>query len=111
MMTAVKTPDAVFAELHRAVGGRLFTVTVLDSADGLARRACTSHPVEYPVSGTKPLRDDRRSMQLLLRGERFVANTLAEFADVFLATRRLPRLVANRQWTSSSFTAAWCVAL
>lgn len=77
------TPDQVFAELHSAVGGRLFTVTVQDAAAGLARRAYSSHPADYPVSGTKPIQQDRWSLQVLVEGEPFVANSVAEFADVF----------------------------
>jgi GAF domain len=77
------TPDEVFAELHSAVGGRLFTVTVQDRAAGVARRAYSSHPEDYPVSGTKPISQDRWSLQVLVEGEPFIANTVAEFADVF----------------------------
>ncbi len=77
------TPDQVFAELHSAVGGRLFTVSVLDNAAGVARRAYTSHPAEYPVSGVKPIGHDRWSLQVLIEGEPFIANSAAEFADVF----------------------------
>jgi hypothetical protein len=77
------TPDQVFEELHSVVGGRLFTVTVQDAAAGLARRAYSSNPVAYPVSGTKPISQDRWSLQVLVEGEPFIANTVAEFADVF----------------------------
>lgn len=77
------TPDQVFAALHDAMGGRLFTVTVQDAAAGVVRRAYSSHPLDYPVSGTKPLQPDRWSRQVLLEGRPFVANTTAEFADVF----------------------------
>lgn len=76
-------PDQVFADLHAACGGRLFTVTVQDNAARLVRRAYTSHPADYPVSGTKPLQQDRWSRQVLGEGRIFVANTTAEFADVF----------------------------
>lgn len=76
-------PDRVFADLHDLMGGRLFTVTVQDNAAGVVRRAYTSHPVDYPVSGTKPLQHDRWSLQVLVEGLPFVANTTAEFADVF----------------------------
>ena len=81
------SPDAVFAALHaeaRALcGARLFTVTVLDRARGLARRAYTSHPVEYPASGTKPMRNDAWGDQVLGEGRSFVANTTPEFAIYF----------------------------
>lgn len=80
-------PQATFAALHRAAqeccGARLFTVTVLDRRAGLARRAYTSHPAEYPVTGTKPMRSDAWSDQVIGRGQSFVANTTAEFAGFF----------------------------
>ncbi len=77
------TPDQTFAALHSAIGGRLFTVTVQDTVAGVARRAYSSHPADYPVSGTKPIQHDRWSLQVLVEGEPFIANTTAEFADVF----------------------------
>ena len=82
-----QTPDQIFADLHgaavQAAGARLFTVTVQDVAAGVVRRAYTSHPDDYPASGTKPLQTDRWSAQVLGRGEPFVANDTAGFADVF----------------------------
>ena len=44
-----------FVALHRVcapLGARLFTVTVHDPTARLFRRAYTSHPADYPVSGT-----------------------------------------------------------
>ncbi|MCC5969232.1 MAG: GAF domain-containing protein [Pararhodobacter sp.] len=80
-------PDAVFAALHKAAqdccGARLFTVTVLDRTAGLARRAYTSHPVDYPTSGTKPLRADAWSGHVVRDGHSFVANSTPEFAIYF----------------------------
>lgn len=66
-----------------ALGTRLFTVTVQDEAAGLARRAYTSHPVEYPVSGTKPLTRDGWYDQCITGRQTFVANTTPEFARYF----------------------------
>ncbi|MFN4099189.1 MAG: GAF domain-containing protein [Pararhodobacter sp.] len=81
------TPDAVFAALHQAAkesaGARLFTVTVLDRAAGLARRAYTSHPADYPASGTKPIRSDPWSDHVIGDGHSFVANSTPEFAIYF----------------------------
>jgi hypothetical protein len=81
------TPDKTFAALHAAAdaacGARLFTVTVLDRKAGLARRAYTSHPQEYPATGTKPLRTDPWSDQVIGRAEPFVANQTAEFVPYF----------------------------
>lgn len=81
------TPDETFAALHRAAdtacGARLFTVTVLDRKAGLARRAYSSHPVEYPATGTKPMRNDAWSDLVIGQGRSFVANSTPEFAIYF----------------------------
>jgi hypothetical protein len=65
------------------VGHRLFTVMVVDMGAGLARRAYSNHPAEYPVSGTKPIQRD--TWFKIVHGERrsFVANTIEDIADVF----------------------------
>lgn len=79
--------DATFSALHRAAdaacGARLFTVTVLDRRAGLARRAYTSHPADYPATGTKPMRDDAWSDLVIGQGKSFVANSTPEFAIYF----------------------------
>jgi hypothetical protein len=75
-----------FATLHHAcadLGTILFTVTVLDSARDLCWRAYTSHPLEYPTQGTKPLTHDAWHDQVIIRREVFVANTPAAFETVF----------------------------
>lgn len=74
---------AVFDDLRQAAGVRLFTVTVVDRRAGLARRAYSSHPVDYPVTGTKPIGDDGWSRRVLGQGTSFVANTTPEFAIYF----------------------------
>lgn len=66
-----------------ALGTRLFTVTTQDEAAGLARRAYTSHPAEYPVSGTKPLTQDGWYDHCITGRQTFVANTTPEFARYF----------------------------
>lgn len=80
-------PNAAFAALHAAAesaaGARLFTVTVLDRKAGLARRAYTSHPDAYPATGTKPMRSDAWSVQVIDGGRSFVANSTPEFAIYF----------------------------
>ncbi|MCI5108913.1 MAG: GAF domain-containing protein [Marivita sp.] len=81
------TPDDTFAALHRAAqdacGARLFTVTVLDRGAGVARRAYSSHPADYPVTGTKPMGDSPWTAQVITRGETFVANETAGFSPYF----------------------------
>ncbi len=78
-----ETATDVFEDLQRAAGVILFTVTVVDREAGLARRCYTSHPVAYPVSGTKPIGSDGWSARVLERGETFVANDTPEFALYF----------------------------
>ena len=65
------------------VGHKLFTIMTVDNAAGLARRAYTSHPRDYPVSGTKPIHRDQWFD--IVHGERrsFVANTISDIAKVF----------------------------
>lgn len=75
-----------FTDLHarcEALGTRLFTVTTVDETAGLARRLYTSHPVEYPVSGTKPLEKDGWYDATVAGRQTFVANTPPEFAKYF----------------------------
>ncbi len=78
-MTAYETLHTKCA----ALGTRLFTVTTQDLSAGLARRAYTSHPVEYPVSGTKPLTRDGWYEFCITGQQTFVANTTPEFARYF----------------------------
>ncbi len=76
-----------FADLHHAVadlaGARLFTVTRIDHAQALARRIYTSHPVDYPTSGTKPVQPDGWTRQVIDGQRSFVANMTADFAIYF----------------------------
>jgi hypothetical protein len=74
------------ADLHArcaALGTRLFTLTALDEAAGVCRRIYSSHPVEYPVSGTKPLTRDGWHEATIVGRQTFVANTPPEFAKYF----------------------------
>ena len=75
-----------YANFHLAcadLGTILFTITVLDPARDLCWRAYTSHPVEYPTQGTKPLTHDAWHDQVIIGRETFVANTPADFERVF----------------------------
>jgi hypothetical protein len=77
---------SAYAPLHAAcaaLGTRLFTVTKVDAAAGVARRAYTSHPVEYPARGTKPLTQDGWHDHCIAGRQVFVANTVPEFALYF----------------------------
>lgn len=66
-----------------ALGTRLFTVTRLDEENALFSRVFTSHPKEYPVSGTKPMEKDGWYDNTIAGRRTFVANTPPEFAKYF----------------------------
>lgn len=77
---------SAFTDLHTrcaALGTRLFTVTTVDEEAELARRVFSSHPVEYPLSGTKPLTKDGWYDHTVAGRQTFVANTPPEFAKYF----------------------------
>jgi len=80
-----KTPDAAFTALQtlaRAiVGAKLFTVMQVDMAADLSRRAYSSDPVAYPVSGTKPINYGPWFDIVHKQRAYFVRNTLAEISQ------------------------------
>jgi hypothetical protein len=81
------TQEAVFEALFRLsdalVQVRLWTVMTVDLEAGVARRAYTNMPEAYPASGTKPI--VHNAWFDIVHGQHacFVANTLAEIAEVF----------------------------
>ncbi len=86
-LAAARTSEAIFDALYRLsdalVPVRLWTVMTVDLAEGVARRAYTNMPDAYPASGTKPI--NRNAWFDIVHGQHrsFVANTLAEIAEVF----------------------------
>ncbi|MBK8085162.1 MAG: GAF domain-containing protein [Devosia sp.] len=86
-ISAARRPEAAWRALEglaaAVAGHRLFTVMTVDMDAGLARRAYSSNPGAYPVSGTKPIHHDRWFD--IVYGERrsFVANTIDDIAGVF----------------------------
>ena len=86
-ISLAKTPEAGWAALDdlakAVVGHRLFTVMTVDMSAGLARRAYSDHPVDYPVSGTKPIHRDAWFDIVHLERRSFVANTIEAIAEVF----------------------------
>jgi hypothetical protein len=75
-----------FEDLHRICvirGARLLSVSVA-CADGRSiRRAYSSHPVQYPVGGIKPLLSNAWYETVFLRQRHFVANRPEEFRALF----------------------------
>jgi hypothetical protein len=86
-LMAAGNSDEVWRALQRlaaiAGGFKLFTVMTVDMDANLARRAHSSHPDEYPLSGTKPIHRDQWFE--IVHGEKrsFVANTIGDIAKVF----------------------------
>jgi hypothetical protein len=65
------------------VGFKLFTVMTVDMVKEEARRAYTSHPAQYPVSGAKPIHYDAWFDIVHRQQKLFIANTIADIAKVF----------------------------
>ncbi|MCF8486343.1 MAG: GAF domain-containing protein [Rhodobacteraceae bacterium] len=86
-LSAATKPEQPFEALHRltvqTIGARLFTVTTVEDHGRLARRSYSSHPHEYPVSGTKIVEPSRWNAIVLDQRQSFVANSLAQIAEVF----------------------------
>lgn len=80
-------PDAPWLALQRlaetTIGVRLFTIMTVDMQRGVAGRVFTSHPVDYPVSGTKPIHFDDWFDVVHRQRRPFVANTIGDIAKVF----------------------------
>lgn len=75
-----------FSDLHAScvtLGTRLFTVTQLDEGKARVARVYTSHPADYPVSGTKPMKKDGWYDTTIAGKRTFVANSPPEFAKYF----------------------------
>lgn len=68
-----------------AIGHRLFTIMRHDGAAGRNTRIHSSHPVEYPTGGAKPVRHSAWTQQLLVEGRPFIGRDAdairAHFAD------------------------------
>jgi len=86
-LATAESPDAVWDALcalaRATVGARLFTIMELDPSEQVARRAYTSHPAQYPTSGTKPFEMNPWFDTVMGRQDTFVANTIEEIAQVF----------------------------
>lgn len=66
-----------------ALGAILFTVTAHDFDAMLFRRVYSSHPVEYPATGTKPMARDAWFDLCITQRQTFVANKPDAFAALF----------------------------
>ena len=76
-------PEALFVALQQAMAGaighRLFTVMRHDPVAGLNRRAYSSDPAAYPVSGFKPVNWDHPwTRRVLVEGKAWVGRDAAD---------------------------------
>ena len=82
-----KTAEAVWRATHTladsAVGTKLFSVMVIDWSKERSGRVYTSHPEQYPVSGTKPINRTHWFETIHAERKPFVANTIKDIAQVF----------------------------
>ena len=69
--------------VRETIGASLFTVTEIVPERNVAVRSYSNMPNDYPVSGEKPLWDNRWSDIVRVRKEIFVANSIEEIAEVF----------------------------
>jgi hypothetical protein len=74
---------ALQSVVREEVGAKLFTLMTFDARTGFSRRVHSSHPQEYPVSGSKPLSVGLWSRTVIDARKTFVANTLEAIAEVF----------------------------
>lgn len=86
-ISQAKTGEAAFAALQAfaetVVGVKLFTFMSVDMKAELSRRAYSSDPASYPVSGTKPIRYDSWFDIVHKQRDYFIANTLDDISKVF----------------------------
>ena len=86
-MACLAQPDECWKALQNLTGAiagfKLFTVMTVDLTNEVARRAYSNHPVDYPVSGTKPIHYDSWFEIVHTQHKLFVANTIADIAKVF----------------------------
>lgn len=80
-------PQATYKALEKLVdetiGVTLFTLMVIDSEKGVARRTFTNMPDAYPSSGEKPIEPSPWTELVHDRHQTFVANSIEEIAAVF----------------------------
>lgn len=82
--TTADAPFDALLDLTRAtIGAKLFTFMTVDMKSELAERSYTSHPEDYPVSGTKPITYNSWFEIVHTNRACFVANTLEDISAVF----------------------------
>ena len=90
---------ALDAALGEVVGHKLFTVMVLDHANGESERVYSSDPASYPVAGRKRAVDTPWYKQVIVGRRHYLGRTREDirwaFADHELIERRGCRSIIN----------------
>lgn len=68
---------------QREVGAIIFSCSIFDVVKGKAERVYTNQPEAYPLSGLKDIIPNAWTRKVLDNSETFVANSIAEIAEVF----------------------------
>lgn len=84
-LAAADQPEAIFAALQHAmadaIGHRLFTIMRHDPTAGRNRRAYSSDPRAYPVSGYKPVNWDHPwTRRVLVDGQAWIGRDAGDIA-------------------------------
>ena len=69
--------------VNKTIGIKLFTLTTFDIPNAVAQRVYSNMPIEYPVSGVKPIEKSAWTETVLDGHKSFVANNIDDIAKVF----------------------------
>ena len=75
--------DKFYEFVNKTVGIKLFTLTTFDIPNAVAQRVYSNMPIEYPVSGVKPIEKSTWTKTVLDNHKSFVANNIDDIAEVF----------------------------
>ena len=75
--------DKFYEFVNKTVGIKLFTLTTFDIPNAVAQRVYSNMPIEYPVSGVKPIEKSTWTETVLDNHKSFVANNIDDIAEVF----------------------------
>lgn len=81
----------VFRDLHdavsKAVGVRLFTISAMNMQEAVARRAYTSHPIDYPNTGVKEIFADEWTEHVMKGGRELYRQHYGRICPLFSRSR------------------------
>ena len=69
--------------VNETIGLKLLTLTTFDISNAVAQRVYSNMPIEYPVSGIKPIEKSTWTEIVLDNHKSFIANNIDDIAKVF----------------------------